>query len=88
MSAFKLSPATLKKQVTFTFNLSEAARAVITVTKRGMKPVRISFDAVAGKNAKKLKRGKLSKGTYVATVVATDAAGKKSAPGRITFRVA
>jgi hypothetical protein len=87
VTAFKIAPAGLRKSAKLTFKLSEPAQVVVTITRRGGKPVRIKLSGVRGANAKKLKRGHLKRGRYTAVLVATDAAGNKSVPRRLTFRV-
>ena len=85
-----------KKGTTIAFKLSEAARVVFSVqtilrTKRYGKAVRFAMKAKAGANKKKFS-GRIGKkalkpGRYRLTLVATDAAGNRSAPKRLTFRV-
>jgi hypothetical protein len=88
VSRFAIKPKKLKKKTVLKFRLSERARVVIMIKRRGAKkPVRITLQGIAGLNSKTLKRGKLKRGRYTATLVATDAAGNKSAARTIKFRV-
>jgi hypothetical protein len=58
---------------------------------RFVKPRRFSVKAIAGQNARKFSgrigRGVLAPGNYRATLVATDAARRRSAARRLSFRV-
>jgi CSLREA domain-containing protein len=96
ISAAAISPATLKRRAGLRFTLSEPARVVVAIERaRGRKfvlVVRMRLNGVAGRNvanlARRLSGKRLKAGRYRATIVATDAAGNRSLPKRIKFRVA
>ena len=85
----------VKKGTTFKFTLSEPATVTFTIQrKKGKKFKRLTaFRArgVAGKNKKKFS-GRIGKttlkpGSYRALLTAVDAAGNKSAPAKVSFKV-
>ena len=87
LRVISIKPRSLKTIAVFKFKLSERATVVITVTRKRAKPLRIRINGVAGLNSKKLKRGKLKRGSYTATLVAIDAGSNKSAAKKIKFRI-
>lgn len=69
-----------------TFKLSEPATVRITFKRRGRKAGAVTRRAVAGANRVKVPR-RLRAGRYRAVLIATDAAGNRSARAAIRFRV-
>jgi hypothetical protein len=68
------------------YRLSEAARVVITIKPRKGRATRLSKRSRAGANTAR-RRHALRPGRYRLTLVATDAAGNRSKPRQLTFRV-
>jgi hypothetical protein len=88
-----LTPAQLRKRVLLRFSLSEAAKVTITI--ESLKPrkriARLTVASIAGANrktiARKLAKRRLKAGRYRMTLVAVDAAGNRSKPKALLFRV-
>jgi CSLREA domain-containing protein len=84
-----------KKGTSFHFTLSEAARVVFTIrtaTKKNKLVARFARTSKSGKNTKTFsgrigKHKRLSVGRYRVTLVAADAAGNRSKPVMLAFRV-
>ena len=81
LSAVKASPSRVRRgrSVTLRFTTSEAALVAVKITRRGRKPRTISASFAAGAGKLKLSTKKLPLGKLRLSVVATDAAGNKSA---------
>lgn len=83
--------AKVRRGTTFVFRLSEDARTTITITRkrRTLRLVRARTRAGVNRIAftGRTRRRVLRPGRYRATVRAVDAAGNRSAPRRITFKV-
>jgi hypothetical protein len=81
-----------RPRVLLWFSLSEAARVRVRIVRArpGRDPVRagtITRNGRAGANVIRIRCRKLRRGRHVATLVATDAAGNRSLPRSIRFRV-
>jgi hypothetical protein len=88
-----ISGLVVRRGTTLRFRLSEAATVRVKVerTHKGARFTRVTptltRSATAGANTLRLRRRRLTAGTYRATVTATDAAGNRSGASRIRFRV-
>jgi Tol biopolymer transport system component len=80
-----------KRGTKFVFSLSEDARTRITIARKRTRIVLTRSKTKRGTNriafSGKVGRRKLKPGVYKATLVATDAAGNRSKPRKLTFRV-
>jgi hypothetical protein len=77
----------------FSYSLSESAKVVVTIKRAHTRRAagRLTRSAKAGRNSLvfsgRIGRKALKRGRYSAAITATDAAGNRSAPRRVSFRV-
>ena len=69
------------------FDVSEASAITVTIFKRNRRVATIPLPASSGHINRKLSTRKLKRGSYKLRIVAIDAAGNRSRPVTVSFKV-
>jgi hypothetical protein len=85
----RLSKKRVKRRrgATLSFDVSEAAAVTVTILKKSPRVATIPLPAAAGHITRKLSTKKLRRGSYRLQIVAIDAAGNRSRPATMAFKV-
>lgn len=89
LSGARLSKKKLKRRRggTLSFDVSEAAAVTVTIFKKKRRVASIPLPASAGHVTRKLSTKTLKRGSYKLQIVAIDAAGNRSRPATVSFKV-
>ncbi|HEX5619113.1 MAG TPA: serine protease [Solirubrobacteraceae bacterium] len=89
VSGARLSKKKLKRRRggTLSFDVSEAAAVTVTIIKKKRRVASIPLPASAGHVTRKLSTKALKRGSYKLQIVAIDAAGNRSRPATIAFKI-
>jgi secreted trypsin-like serine protease len=89
VSGARLSKKKVKRRrgTTLSFDVSEAAAVTVTISKKKRRVASIPLPASAGHIARKLSTKTLKRGSYKLQIVAIDAAGNRSRPATVSFKV-
>jgi secreted trypsin-like serine protease len=89
VSGARLSRKKVKRRrgATLSFDVSEAAAVTVTILRKTRRVATVPLPASAGHVARKLSTKKLKRGSYKLQIVAIDAAGNRSRPATVAFKV-
>jgi secreted trypsin-like serine protease len=89
VSGARLSRKKVKRRrgATLSFDVSEAAAVTVTILRKTRRVATVPLPASAGHVSRKLSTKKLKRGGYKLQIVAIDAAGNRSRPATVAFKV-